>query len=205
MCQEKTVFLCKHSSYRMVYCTARRAQRSSCFSFAPAPPCQKTVRTKQSNQLCTNCLRRENRVTMWPSQPTEPAPTPRNNNNTRTHGFQQARLPQQPQAARLRLEPEPLNADNYRAHHDHHHHRRTVPPGLDLGSVAADAYHFAQNKPTQQPSHLIVPTNVDTTRRVVSPVPRGFAHARLVTPQTSVEELRAEAQRRVVDGQGNFF
>lgn len=202
MCQEKTVYLCKHSSYRMVYCSAKKAQRSSYFSFAPPPPpCHKTVRTKQSNQLCSTCLRRENRVTMWPSQPTEPAPTPTpsNNNNTGTHSFQQLRPPQQPQPVRLRLESEQPSTDNHRAHH-----RRTVPPGLDLGSVAADAYHFAQNKPTQRPSHLIVPTAVDTSRRV-SPVPRGFAHARSVSPQRNVEELRAEAQRRVVDGVGNFF
>lgn len=203
MCQENTVYRCKHSSYRKVHCSAEKTQRSSCFSFAAPPPsCHKTVRTQQSNQLCYDCLRRENRVTMWPSQGRvwQQPPQAPTWNNTGTQGFQQARLPQTPQAARLRLESAQQNTgDSLRAHH-----RRTIPAGVDLGSVAADAFHFAQTNPTQQPAYLIATTNVDTPRGV-SPVSIGFAHARFVSPQTSVEELRAEAQRRVVDGLGNFF
>lgn len=204
MCQEKTVYRCQHSSYRMIYCSTRkRAQRSSCFSFAaPPPPCHKTVRTQQSNQLCSNCLRRENRVTMWPPQSQawqRPQQAPARN-NTGTQNFQQVQLPQMPRAARLHLETAQLNTgDSRRAHH-----RRTIPSGVDLGSVAADAFRLAQSNSRRQPAYLIAPTDVDTTRDI-SPVSTGFAHARFVSPQTSVEELRAEAQQRVVDGLGNFF
>lgn len=139
---------------------------------------------------------------MWPSQAQDwqrPQQEP-TRNNTGSQSFQRARLPQMPQAARLHLESAQLNTgDSRRAHH-----RRTIPAGVDLGSVAADAFHFAQTNPRQQPAYLIAPTDVDTTLGV-SPVATGFAHARSVSPQMGVEELRAEAQRRVVDGLGNFF
>lgn len=204
MCHEKTVYRCKHSSYRMIHCSAKKkAQRSSCLSFAAPPPsCHKTVRTQQSNQLCSNCLRRENRVTMWPSQTREwqrPSQAPARN-HTGTQGFQQVRLPQMPQAARLHWEFTQLNTgDSLRAQH-----RRTIPAGVDLGSVAADAFHLAQNNPRRQPAYLIAPTDVGPTQGL-SPVSTGYANARFISPQMSVKELRAEAQRRVVDGLGNFF
>lgn len=112
-----------------------------------------------------------------------------------------AQLPQKPQAARLRLESEPLDttipSGNRKSTAG-----QAVPLGVDLSSVAADAFHFVQAMPVQQPSHLI-PHEEDTSS--VSPVSSGFVDARCVSPQTSVENLRAEAHRRVVDGLGNFF
>lgn len=200
MCQQKTVYLCKHSSYRTIDCSAKKTQRNSCFLFAPSPPCVGIVSSRPSIQLCPDCLRNDREIWNMEAgerQRSEKAPS---RYNISTQGFH-AQLPHKPQAARLRLEPEQLDADissGTRASMTD----RIVPRGVDLSSVAADVYHLAQRMPLQQPSHLI--PLVETTP-CVFPVSPGLTDIRFGSSQTNVEELRAEARKRVLDGLGNFF
>lgn len=115
------------------------------------------------------------------------------------------RLPQKPQPARLRLlESEPLDTDlpsgtrSSATDPD-------CPPGVDLSSMAG----LLHNLPT--PQQPLTSQYIDTAQhhndgdQHMSPVLSEFADTRSVSPQIRVEDLQAEASRRVIDGLGNFF
>lgn len=246
MCQQKTTYSCKHSGYRKIICSAKQTQRSSCFFFMLPPQCINGMISQFSTQPCPTCLRKDREI--WAQQVAD----------RKREEEEASRYPvsmqdfdltaiQKPQPVRLRLEPEQLDTDGEMATQSPCPIGRrkstshpSVPPGIDLSSLAGDAFRSSRKLLVQQqlpnttrserpnpdsskkngsshrqqsPPPLRRPVTsryIDTTHyphgdRRVSGVPSGYADVHFVSPQTSVEDRRAEAQRRVVDGLGNMF
>lgn len=197
MCQEKTVHLCGHASYRKNgSCAKKQSQRSSCFVFfKAAPQCPNTTIMKRSTEPCPPCL--VNDRAQWAAQ----IEKQRKGDASRRHAAAAAAVrmaefaPQRPQAARLPA--------------------RYVERGVEMETMPQYTYDLPPLRPTQlepqvmssssrngssrrqRPSQGRPSTSryVDTTRyhkgdTRVSGVFSGYADPTLVSPHSSVEDLR---------------
>lgn len=149
MCQQKTIYLCRHVSYHNIRCAAKKAQRSSCFGIMAPPPCIRTVSSQQRAHSCFNCLHKG-----WETEAVGVGERllkeePSTKYNTNLQGFH-AQLPQKPQAARLRSGSEHLKNKMLKVKHNSTTDR-VVPSGVDLSSMAADAYQLSKICPCSSP------------------------------------------------------
>lgn len=162
MCSQKTIHLCKHSSYRKIACSAKQAQRSSCFFFMTPPHCNNTILSQPSIQPCSSCVRKDREI--WVSQT---AVRKGKEEKAVMHrvGMQEINLTmlQKPQPTHLRLESKLLDTDLVKLSQSVDMPRGmrnssidpSIPPGVDLSSVAGGAFHIAHDTPVQQPSCLL--------------------------------------------------